>query len=110
MARQQPVAVTELDIGPYRGAMGTRLLVAAVDRAQRGGCTMLTEDGAPVAAIVPAEVARAWLEARQDLQEAEEMAGRLGEMARIFRGETGPDAGFDVERHGFGGGPEVPQP
>lgn len=86
--------MAELDLVQYTGTgpLGTRLIVAAARAGSASEVTWLTgDDGAPVAAIVPPDVARAWLDMRADLEEAQRVAARLGEMARIFRGERGPE-------------------
>jgi hypothetical protein len=66
-------------------------LLDAAERANHGNVTWLTSGGERIAAIVPPDVARAWLDMRADLEEAQRIAAQLGEMARIFRGERQPE-------------------
>jgi hypothetical protein len=82
--------VAELDLLLAPGSLGRRTVIAAARAGIHQEVTwLLGDDGERIAAIVPPEVARAWLTARADLEEVQEMAARLGQMARVFRGETG---------------------
>jgi hypothetical protein len=82
--------MAELDLLLAPGTLGRRTVIAAARAGTHHKVTWLIgDDGERIAAIVPPEVARAWLTARTDLEEAQEMAARLGQMARAFRGETG---------------------
>jgi hypothetical protein len=61
-----------------------RRLQAAVDLARLGEVTWLNEDGRNVAAVVPVEVAQAWITAREDLEEIARVTGRLRDLVQVY--------------------------
>jgi len=81
----EPVPVDQIDI---RESWSAKWQEAAY-LAHQGGVVQVFHVGQPMAAVVPWEVARDWLSAREDLQAAEETIRRLGQGARAFRGEGG---------------------
>jgi antitoxin (DNA-binding transcriptional repressor) of toxin-antitoxin stability system len=60
------------------------IAVRAATRAQQGGITWLTDGGEQVAAVVPVEAARAWLEAQDDLEEITRITGRLRDLVQVY--------------------------